>query len=140
MNKLQQLHWPLIIGLGALALIMPFMNISGLMNIFGRPFGPLLVMTFISLLWLTIVITNKVRQPIVTLTCAGFVYGLIAFVLGTLLGPIVTGEAVSPATNPVIRSFALTSILVTNTLWGFTVGFIAWGIQQVTQPTTARKS
>lgn len=136
MNKLQQLHWPLIIGLGALALLMPFMNISGLMDIFGRPLGPILVMTLISLLWLTIVLTNKVQQPILTLTCAGFVHGIIAFVLGTLFAPYLTGTAM----NPIIRSFALTGILATNTFWGFAMGVIAWGVRQITQPTVEPKS
>src|ERR1041384_4713232 len=101
MNKLDQLHWPLIIGLGALALIRPFLNIVGLMDGLGRPFGPLLVTLLISIVWLVIVSLNRVRQPLLTLISAGLAYGVFAILISAMLSPLLTGEFSGPLTSPV---------------------------------------
>lgn len=122
MNKLNQLHWPLIIGMGALALIRPFINLTGLMDRLGRPFGPLLVTALISLAWLVIVVTSRVRRPVLTLVCTGLAYGVFAIVLSAILSPILRGELMGPLTNP----FALVSVLITNAIWGGAVGLVAW--------------
>jgi hypothetical protein len=134
MNRFQQLHWPLIIGMGALALIRPFLNIIGVMDLLGRPFGPLAVTALISVAWLVIVVAARVREPIWTLTFTGIVYGIFAFVLGSILSPILTGELSGPIANPFILPFAITGILVTNALWGFVIGLIAWTVQKATRP------
>ena len=134
MNKLQQLHWPLIVGMGAFALIRPFLNIIGVMDLLGRPFGPVAVTVLISVAWLAIVVLARVREPIWTLTFTGIVYGVFAFALGTILSPILTGELSGPIANPFILPFAVTGILVTNALWGFVVGLAAWAIQRVNRP------
>src|SRR5690606_21407865 len=102
MKNLDQLNWPLIVGMGALALIRPFLNITGIMDLFGRPFGPIFVTILISIAWLAIVVVAKVRQPIMTLTLTGGAYGVIAFLLGTILSPILTGELSGPIANPFV--------------------------------------
>jgi hypothetical protein len=125
MNYLDRLHWPLIIGMGALALIRPFMSITGLMEGLGRPFGPILMTVLISVAWLAIVVLGRVREPIFTLIFTGLVYGAFAIAISAILSPILTGELAGPITNP----FAIVSVLITNAIWGLIVGVIALGIQ-----------
>jgi hypothetical protein len=134
MNKLQQLHWPLIMGMGALALIRPLMNITGWMGAPGRPFGPLLVSGLISLVWLAIVVIFRVRQPLLTLIFTGMTYGVFSFGLGAILSPLLTGEFSGPLARPFILPFALVNLLTTHALWGAVVGLLAWGIQEMARP------
>ncbi len=136
MNKFAQLQWPLIIGLGALALVRPFLNITGLMDGLGRPAGPLLISALISLAWLAIVVLGRVRQPLLTLVCAGLVYGLFAIVISAILSPILTGELQGPATN----LFATVAVLITNALWGGLIGLIALPLQAVVENPRQRRA
>jgi hypothetical protein len=140
MNRIQQLHWPLIVGMGALAAIHPFLNITGMMDVSGRPFGPVMTNVLISAIWLAIVVLSRVREPLLTLTVTGLVYGLFAFLLGTMLAPILTGRLSGLIANPLILPFTVTGILVTNTLWGFIVGLVALAIQQAYQPRNGQHS
>ncbi len=127
MHKFEQLQWSLIIGLGALALARPLLNIIGLMDGLGRPAGPLLISVLISLAWLAIVVLGRVRQPLLTLVCAGVVYGLFAIVISAILSPILTGELSGPATNP----FAMVAVLITNAIWGALIGIVALVLQKL---------
>jgi hypothetical protein len=130
MNNFKQLHWALIVGMGALALIRPFLNITGLMEGLGRPFGPLFITALISVAWLAIVLFTKVKEPIFTLIFTGMTYGVFAILISAILSPILTGQLSGPITNP----FAIVAVLITNAIWGMTIGLIAWGIQQLNQP------
>ncbi len=120
MTKLNELHWPLIIGMGAFALIRPLLSITGTLDSLGRPFGPLLVTGLISLLWLVIVVFGKVRYPLLTLICTGVAYGIFAILLSAILSPMLTGTLSGPITNP----FALVAVLITNAIWGGMVGLL----------------
>ena len=131
MNSLKQLHWPLIVGMGALALIRPFMNITGLMESLGRPFGPIFLTVVISVVWLAIVVLAKVPKPLLTLVFTGISYGVFAIIISAILSPILTGELAGPFARPLILPFAVVSILVTNALWGLIVGLVAQAIQQM---------
>jgi hypothetical protein len=111
--------------MGALALIRPFMSITGLMEGLGRPFGSIFMTVLISVAWLAIVVLARVREPIFTLIFTGLVYGAFAIVISAILSPILTGELAGPITNP----FAIVSVLITNAIWGLIVGVIALGIQ-----------
>jgi hypothetical protein len=70
-QKLNQLHWPLIIGMGALALVRPFLSITGWMDGLGRPFGPIFVTGLISVVWLVIVVIAKLRVRCLHLPAPG---------------------------------------------------------------------
>jgi tetrahydromethanopterin S-methyltransferase subunit B len=131
MHKLKQLHWPLIIGLGALALIWPVMNVTRLMDNLGRPFGPILMTVLISLAWLVIVVLVRVHEPVLTLVFTGITYGVFAILLSAILSPILTGQLMGPITNPV----AIVAVLITNAIWGALVGLCALALQAVTRPT-----
>ena len=127
MNKLEQLHWPLIIGLGALALIRPLLSVVGLMDGLGRPFGPLLVTALISLAWLGIVLISRVRRPFLTLVWTGIMYGIFAMLMTATLSTILHGKLMGPLTNP----FAFVAVLITNAIWGGAVGLLALGLQSL---------
>jgi len=131
MHKLKHLHWPLIIGMGALALIRPVMNITGLMEGLGRPFGPLLITVLISLAWLLIVVLLDVREPLLTLFFTGLIYGVFALLISAILAPMLTGQLMGPITSPV----AIVAVLLTNAIWGAFVGLCALALQAVTRPT-----
>ena len=121
MNTLKQLHWPLIIGLGALALARPVMNVTGLMDRIGRPLGPILVTVLISLAWLLIVVLVGTREPLITLLFVGLTYGVFAILISAILSPMLTGQLSGPITNP----FAIVAVLITNAIWGALVGLCA---------------
>ena len=87
MNNLNRLQWPLIIGMAALALIRPFLSITGLMDSLGRPTGPLLVTALLSVVWVAIAAFGSVRQPVLTLTFTGLAYGVFAIVISAILSP-----------------------------------------------------
>lgn len=131
MTKVEQLHWPLIIGMGALALIRPFLNITGLMENLGRPLGPLLITLLISLAWLAIVALNRVHNPLRTLVWTGVTYGVFAILLSALLSPLLEGHYSGPLRSPI----ATISVLITNTIWGGLVGLVALGIRKATPST-----
>lgn len=127
MHRLNQLHWPLIIGMGALALIRPLMSITGLLERLGRPSGPLLVTVLISVVWLAIVVFVSVREPLLTLIFTGISYGVFAILISAILSPMLTGTLAGPITNP----FAMVAVLITNAIWGAIVGLLAVGIQRL---------
>ena len=131
MAKVEQLHWPLIIGMGALALIRPFLNITGLMEYLGRPLGPLLITILISLAWLAIVVLSRVQHPLRTLVWTGITYGIFAIVLSAFLSPLLEGHFSGPLRSPI----ATVSVLLTNAIWGSLVGLVALGISKVTSTT-----
>jgi hypothetical protein len=127
MNKLEQLHWRLIINMGALALIRPLLNITGAMEGLGRPFGPIFLTILISVVWLAIVVFANVRNPLLTLVCAGITYGVFAILLSAILSPILTGTLAGPITNPL----AIVAVLITNAIWGGIVGLLGLAIRTV---------
>lgn len=114
-------QWPLILGLGALALIRPIMKITGWMDVIGQPFGSILMTILISLAWLIIVLIKKVPNPVTVLVYAGLSYALFALVLSGILSPILDGKLQGPLTNPL----AAISVFATNAVWGLLVGGLA---------------
>lgn len=121
MNKLEELHWPLIVGMGALALVWPLVNLTGLTGGLSR----ILLTLLISGAWLAIVVFFRVREPLLTLVFTGLAHGIFAIILSAVLSPILTGELAGPITNP----FAMIAVLITNAIWGLIVGAIASSIQ-----------
>lgn len=127
MNELKRLHWPLIVGMGALALVRPFLNIVGLMEQMGGAIGVVVVTLLISLVWVLIVVGANIRQPLLTLVFAGMTYGVFAILLSAILSPLLTGQLQGPIMNP----FAIISVLVTNAIWGAALGLITLIIQRM---------
>lgn len=121
MNKLEQLQWPLIIGMGALALVRPFLNSIGAIDSPGTLISPFMLTVFISATWLVIVVRSKVHAPLLTLLFAGAAYGVFTLLISAFLSTVLGGQLGGPLTN----SFATLFVLVTHTFWGFVVGLMA---------------
>lgn len=135
MTKAEYLQWPLISGMGALALMRPILNMTGLMEYLGRPLGPLLITLLISLVWLAIVVLNRVRRPVQTLVWTGITYGVFAILLSAILSPLLEGLYNGPLRSP----FAVVAVLLTNAIWGCLVGLVALAVRKATPEALKQK-
>lgn len=125
-TTLKTLHWPLIIGLGAFALIRPLTNILGLDEVLGQPGTVLLLTGTITLVWVLAVGLSRVSQPVLTLVAAALVYALGASLLSAILSPILDGELDGPFARP----WVFIPLLVTNAVWGAVAGVLALLVRQ----------
>lgn len=132
-NPLTTLHWPLIIGLGAFALIRPLTNIVGLVDVLGQPWTALLLTGTITLVWVLAVGLSRVSQPVLTLVATGLVYAVSAALLSGILSPILHGELQGPFARP----WVFVPLLATNAVWGLVAGGLALLLQQMRGGTTA---
>ncbi|WP_375000357.1 hypothetical protein [Aeromicrobium sp. CTD01-1L150] len=126
-SVIRDLNWPLVLGLGALALLRPLFSIVGLSDALGKPATPLLLTAAITLAWVLIVGLSSVRQPVATLVAAGLAYAVGAIVLSAVLSPILTGELQGPLAMPL----AIIPLFVTNAIWGLIAGAMALLLQQM---------
>jgi len=128
MNRITTLPWPLIIGLGALALIRPFVRIVG--HQLDADLGaatPIAITLIISVIWIAVVGLGKTRQPVVTLLFTGLTYAVLSIILSGVLSPIIDGRLEGPLANPI----AIVPVLLTNALWGLAAGGLALLIQHL---------
>jgi len=116
-----KVHVPLVLGLGAIAVIRPLMSMLGLLEQIGQPYASLTVTLIISIIWIAVVVRKKVDNPLMTLVYTGIAYGVYAIVISAIMSPILEGQLQGPITNP----FAIVSVLVTNAIWGLITGGIA---------------
>lgn len=126
MKTARELHWPLIIGFGALALVYPYLQASGLLECGKAPAASFLVTAVISALWLVTVVYTRIRRPILTLSFSGIAYGLFSIVLNTILVPLLTGERVRSET----RISTIAAVLIAHALWGCALGIVALRLQK----------
>lgn len=127
MNAIKNVHWPLVWGLGALALARPLASVVEFqLDLSGGPAVPLTITGVISVIWIAVVGLTKVVHPVLTLVAAGLVYGMLSIVLSGILSPVLTGELQGPLAMPV----AIVPVLVTNAIWGAVTGGVALLIQR----------
>lgn len=126
-TSLTNLHWPLIIGLGAFALIRPLTNIVGLDDVLGQPWTVLLLTSVITGVWVLVVGLSRVSRPVLTLVATALVYALAAALLSGVLSPILDGELKGPFARPWI----LVPLIATNAVWGLVAGGLALLVQQM---------
>jgi hypothetical protein len=121
-ETLKNLHWPLVLGLGALALVRPLVRIvidpTGMAD---TPTVAITVSLLISVVWIAVVGRTNVAHPVLTLVCAGLVYGVLSIVLSGVLSPIMTGRLQGPLAMPL----TIVPVLLTNAFWGLVTGLIA---------------
>ncbi|MGL5817984.1 MAG: hypothetical protein ACRCYR_10500 [Phycicoccus sp.] len=125
-TRLRQLNWPLVLGLGAVGLIRPLATVTGLDDLLGRPATPLLLTAAITAVWVLVVGTSRVREPVLTLVVVGLVYAAASIVLSGVLSPILTGELQGPLAMP----FAIVPVLLVNAVWGLLAGVLALLVQR----------
>ena len=126
-DGLKRLHWPLILGLGGLALVRPFLSVIGVMDRLGKPAAPLLVTAAISAIWIAAVGFSRVARPVLTLIAAGVTYAVASMVLAAIVSFFLDGHFDGPLTVP----FAIIPVLVTNAVWGAITGGLALLLQRV---------
>lgn len=115
------IHWPLVIGLGSLALLWPLTSALGLHELLGGGARAALLLAVIAAVWIGVVGLGRVARPVMTLTLAGVVAGALV-----ALTALVLGDASG------VRAVLVTIWSVTwQVLMGVVTGVIAHGIQQV---------
>ncbi|MCQ9368662.1 hypothetical protein NQ038_12685 [Brevibacterium sp. 50QC2O2] len=121
-NVIASLHWPLIIGLGALALLRPVLRIvAEQLGVSVTPVVPILATLVISAVWIAVVGLSRVAHPLLTLVFTGLAYAVFAIVLSGVLSPILDGRLQGPLANPL----AIVPMLATNAIWGLLAGALA---------------
>lgn len=121
------MNWSLIVLLGVFALVRPILNITGGMDLLGRPVGPVLLTVLISAAWIAVVVWRRSARPVLTLTCAGLVYGVLAVVLSAVLSPILDGELSGPLATP--GDIGVVMVLLVNAVWGAAAGLVALAVE-----------
>lgn len=128
MKKINTLSWPLIIGLGALALIRPLIRIVGhQIDVDLGAATPIAITLVISAIWIAVVGISKTRHPVVTLLFTGLTYAVFSIILSGILSPMIDGRLDGPLANPI----AIVPMLLTNALWGLTAGGLALLLQRL---------
>lgn len=122
-----RISWPLVLGLGALALIRPLAHITGLSEVTGPAVAAVGLTLAVTATWVGVVGLGRVPRPVLTLTLAAVAYGLYTVVLSAVLSPILTGTLQGPAVMP----FAVVPIVLTNAAWGAVAGVLAAGLQRL---------
>ena len=112
---------PLVVALGAFALVRPLLSVTGLAESWGRPATPLVATALITAVWVAVVVATQQRRPVVTLVGAGLVYAVASSVLAAILSPFIDGRLEGPLSFPP----ALFAVLWVNALWGAIAGVIA---------------
>lgn len=111
-----------MLGLGALALLRPLVNITGVRDALDTgPLVPVGMTVLITAVWVLAVVFARVRRPLLTLVYTGLAYAVFSTVLSAILSPIMSGELRGPLAEP----FALVGVLAVNALWGLLAGGIA---------------
>jgi hypothetical protein len=127
MVPLQNVHWPLVLGLGALALVRPLVRIvGGQLGLAEPPAVAVVVTVVISLVWVGVVGLARVAHPVLTLVLVGLAYAVLSMLLAAVLSPVLDGRAQGPLANPV----AIVPVLLTNALWGLLCGVLALGLHR----------
>lgn len=121
-----RLNWSLVMLLGVLALVRPILNITGGMDLLGRPVGPVLLTVLISVVWIAVVVWRRSARPVLTLTCAGLVYAVLAVALSAVLSPVLDGELRGPLATP--GGIGVVLVLLVNAGWGAAAGLVALAV------------
>jgi hypothetical protein len=80
------MSWPLVLGLGSLALLWPLVELIGLSDAIGRPTTALVLFAVVAIVWIGTVGLCRVPRPVLTLTLAGAVYGGFLIALAAAFG------------------------------------------------------
>ncbi|MFT3889857.1 MAG: hypothetical protein QM713_17070 [Arachnia sp.] len=128
MNIIKSLHWPLIAGLGALALVRPLVSIvEHQLDVSDPPAVPIVITLVISAVWIAVVGLRETACPVLTLLFTGLTYAVLSIILSGILSPILTGELQGPLAMPI----AIVPILLTNAAWGLAAGGLALLLQRL---------
>ena len=133
-SALDGVSLPLVVALGAFALVRPLLSITGVADAWGRPATPLVATALITAVWVAVVVATQQRRPVVTLVGAGLAYAALSTLLSGILSPILDGELQGPLAFPP----ALIAVLWVNALWGAVAGLIASALSGRSRYTATR--
>lgn len=127
-STLRSLNWPLVLGLGALAMVRPLIRIIGdQADLDIPPAIPIALTLLITATWVAAAGFTRVREPVLTLVCAGLTYGVLAITISAIVSPILSGELEGPLANPI----AIVPVLIFNAGWGLVAGLLALAVRRV---------
>lgn len=127
MNSSAKLQWPLIVCLGALALVRPAVSIvESIIGVSDPAAVPIIITIAISAVWIAVVGFRPIAHPVVTLLLSGVTYGVLAILLSGIVSPIVSGHLEGPLSNAI----AIVPVLVVNAVWGLIAGTLALLVQR----------
>lgn len=127
MAALKDLRWPLVMGLGVLALARPVTNTVFDQIGADRPAAlPGILTAVITMVWVAAVGLRAVSRPVLTLVCAGVAYAVLSTVLSAILSPLLTGALQGPLAEP----RAIVPMLLVNGAWGAAAGGLALLVQR----------
>ncbi len=125
-GPLSGIAWSLVLGLGALALLRPLVDVTGAAGALDRP---LLLWAatavLVTVAWVAAVVVTRVPRPLLTLVCTGLAHAVFSIVVSAVLSPVMPGELRGPLTGP----FGFVAALALNALWGLVAGVIALGVR-----------
>jgi len=78
--------WPLVVGLGSLALLWPLAELTNISDALGEAPTALTLLLVVAISWIGGVGVFRVPRPVLTLTLAGVVYGLFLMALRQVFG------------------------------------------------------
>src|SRR5690242_12834355 len=76
-----KMNWSLIIGLAALALVRPLMDLVGLFDLLGERTSSAILTIGILILWLVVVVSRRINRPLLHLVLTGLLYGVFTIVI-----------------------------------------------------------
>ena len=128
-EQLRQLPWKLIFVLALIQLTRPISSTAGFFDNF-RPQGPIIATALIALIWVSVAVIGKVREPVKVLAMAGATYAIIGVVMAVFLQTFFTWSPEETASIPLLLTAGLVGGIVVNAIWGALLGIVAIVIQK----------
>ncbi|MBB3082650.1 hypothetical protein [Geodermatophilus sabuli] len=82
----EPVSWPVVLGLGALALLFPLAELTGVADALGEAPTALLLLGLVAVVWIGGIALGRVPRPVLTSTLAGVTFGVVLVVLSLALG------------------------------------------------------
>jgi hypothetical protein len=120
----ETVSWPVVLGLGSLALLWPLAELTGLSDAIGQPTMALGLFGLVAVVWIGTVGFCRVPRPVLTLTVAGAVYGGILVVISFAF-------STRPDLGSVVAAGAALFEIVRSALLGSIAGLLARALQKV---------
>ncbi len=123
----EPVSWPVVLGLGALALLFPLAELTGASDAFGAVPTALLLLGLVAAVWIGGVGLFRVPRPVLTLTLAGAVSSVVLIPLPCALG---TRPGVGGVPAVLVGAFEVAR----STVLGALAGVLAAAVQSARSP------
>ncbi|MFK7691344.1 hypothetical protein [Paenibacillus sp. HJGM_3] len=119
-----KMNGSLIIGLAALALVRPLMDLVGLHDLLGERASGTIITIGVLIIWLVVVVSRRINRPLLHLMLTGLLYGVFTIVISATFAPLFPSQSIA---NP----YAITGIVIVHAIWGVLIGLIAIAIIKI---------